>query len=69
MIGIFPNAKSCIRYVNCLLMEIDEDWQTGRRYMRMKYLEEEKPEIEENFMEEIQKVKEVSSVIEKIVAQ
>lgn len=35
VVNIFPNADSCLRYVACLLKEIDEDWQTGRRYMRM----------------------------------
>ena len=33
VINIFPNADSCIRYVSELLQEIDEEWQTGRRYM------------------------------------
>ena len=67
MVGIFPNAKSCIRYVSCLLMEIDEDWQTGRRYIRMDYLEEN--EIEEDFMEGLKKVKEESKLNEELVAQ
>lgn len=67
VVGIFPNAKSCIRYVSCLLMEIDEDWQTGRRYIRMDYLEEN--EIEEDFMEGLKKVKEGSKLNEELVAQ
>jgi transposase-like protein len=67
VLGIFPNAKSCIRYVSCLLMEIDEDWQTGRRYIRMDYLEEN--EIEEEFMEGLKKVKEGSKLNEELVAQ
>lgn len=67
MVGIFPNAKSCIRYVSCLLMEIDEDWQTGRRYIRMDYLEEN--EIEEDFMEGLKKVKEGFKLNEELVAQ
>lgn len=67
VVGIFPNAKSCIRYVSCLLMEIDEDWQIGRRYIRMDYLEEN--EIEEDFMEGLKKVKEGSKLNEELVAQ
>jgi transposase-like protein len=35
VVGIFPNQKSCIRYASLRLMEIDEEWQTGRRYMKM----------------------------------
>jgi transposase-like protein len=35
VIGIFPNRESCLRYACCRLMEIDEEWQTGRKYMKM----------------------------------
>ncbi|MEA1913572.1 MAG: IS256 family transposase [candidate division WOR-3 bacterium] len=69
VIGIFPNAESCIRYVSCLLMEIDEDWQTGRRYMRMDYLDEDESNKDEEFMEEIKKVKERSKLNKELVAQ
>jgi putative transposase len=69
VIGIFPNAKSYIRYVSCLLMEVDEDWQTGRRYMRMDYLEEDESELNEEFMEEIHKLKEKASLNEELMAQ
>lgn len=57
VVKIFPNAESCIRYVGCLLMEIDEDWQTGRRYMRMDYHEENKEPLDEGFLQEIEMVK------------
>lgn len=67
VIGIFPNAKSCIRYLSCLLMEIDEDWQTGRSYMRMDSLEEN--ESEEEFMEELQKTKKEYELNKELVAQ
>ena len=67
VIGIFPNAKSCIRYISCLLMEIDEDWQTGRRYMRMDSIEEN--ESEEEFMEELQRTKNEYELNKELVAQ
>jgi len=67
VIGIFPNAKSCIRYLSCLLMEIDEDWQTGRSYMRMDSLEEN--ESEEEFMEELQRTKKEYKLNKELVAQ
>ena len=35
VVGIFPNKKSCIRYACSLLIKIDEEWQTNRRYMEM----------------------------------
>lgn len=54
VVGIFPNRESCIRYACCLLMEIDEDWQTGRRYMRM---EENDTEETDEFLEKIKEVK------------
>lgn len=33
--GLFPNEPSLLRLVGALLMETDEDWQTGRRYLDM----------------------------------
>lgn len=39
---IFPNKASCIRYAACILMELDEDWQTGRNYMKPEGKNEEK---------------------------
>lgn len=54
VVGIFPNRESCIRYACSILMEVDEDWQTGRRYMRM---EEKESDETEEFMEEIKQTK------------
>ena len=49
-------------------MEIDEDWQTGRRYMRMDSLEED--ESEKEFMEEMQRTKKEEYKLNKeLVAQ
>jgi transposase-like protein len=35
VIRIFPNRESLIRLVGALLMELDEKWSTGRRYLDM----------------------------------
>lgn len=33
--SLFPNEKSCERLVSALLMEIAEEWQTGKVYLTM----------------------------------
>jgi transposase-like protein len=33
VVRIFPNPSSCLRLVSAILMEIDEDWETGRIYL------------------------------------
>ena len=33
IVRIFPNPESCLRLVSALLMEISEEWQTGKRYL------------------------------------
>jgi len=33
VIRIFPNSSSCLRLVSAILMEISEDWETGRIYL------------------------------------
>lgn len=38
VVGIFPNEASCLRLVSALLMEISEEWQTGKRYCVSKVL-------------------------------
>lgn len=60
VVGIFPNRNSCIRYTCCLLMEIDEDWQTGRRYMR---IPEKETDESEEFMEKIKEVKQSEELV------
>jgi transposase-like protein len=32
---LFPNTGSCIRLVSAVVMEISDDWQTGRKYLTM----------------------------------
>jgi putative transposase len=33
VVGIFPNEASCLRLVSAILMEIDEKWQIGKKYL------------------------------------
>lgn len=33
--GLFPNEGSALRLVSAVLMEISEDWESGRRYLTM----------------------------------
>lgn len=33
VVSIFPNETACLRLMSALLMEQDEDWQTGRAYL------------------------------------
>ena len=33
VIRIFPNEVSCLRLVSAILMEVSEDWETGRAYL------------------------------------
>ena len=32
---IFPYEKSCLRLVTAVLMEISEEWQSGKRYLKI----------------------------------
>ena len=33
VVSIFPNEAACLRLVSALLMEISEEWLTGRIYL------------------------------------
>lgn len=33
VVSIFPNEASCLRLVSAILMEVDEEWQTGKVYI------------------------------------
>jgi transposase-like protein len=49
VVGIFPDRDSVIRLVGSLLMEIDDEWQIGRRYFSqasMKALLEPEPQMD-----------------------
>ena len=67
VVGIFPNQESCLRYVCMRLMEIDEEWQTGRRYMRITR-EDQGLEHNDPLLCEIKEVKEGVKAQEELVA-
>ena len=76
VIGIFPNRESCLRYACLRLMEIDEDWQTGIKYMKM--IEDEDSDTDlpvrvrtqtgEDLIKDINKIKQGVSAKEELVA-
>ena len=35
VVRIFPNQDSCLRLVSAILMEISEDWETGKIYLNV----------------------------------
>ena len=57
VVGIFPNKASCLRYSCLRLMEIDEEWQTGRRYINMPEEDHEKG-MDDTLLREIKQIKE-----------
>ena len=44
VVRIFPNRESCLRLVTALCVEQSEEWVTGRRYLDMGDLEEQRHE-------------------------
>jgi len=32
---LFPNEASCLRLLTAIVMEISDDWETGRIYLRL----------------------------------
>ena len=67
VVGIFPNQESCLRYVCMRLMEIDEEWQTGRRYMKITR-EDQISQIDNPLLYEIKQMKEGVKTQEELVA-
>ncbi|MDY6788029.1 MAG: transposase, partial [candidate division WOR-3 bacterium] len=59
-VGIFPNRESCIRYACSVLMEISEDWETGRRYM---IIEEQEDQENDKLLDEIKETKQVKELV------
>ena len=45
VIRIFPNAKSCLRLIRALTVEIHENWIEQHRYLNMELLREHKKEL------------------------
>jgi transposase-like protein len=67
VVGIFPNQESCIRYASLRLMEIDEEWQTGRHYMKIRK-EDQFPHVDDPLLCEIKEMKEGVRAQEELVA-
>jgi putative transposase len=44
VVRIFPNSQACLRLVSALSVEQSEEWVTGRRYLDMRELEEQRRE-------------------------
>ena len=40
VVRIFPNERSALRLIGAVLLEIHEDWMTGRQYLNMEALKE-----------------------------
>jgi transposase-like protein len=34
--GLFPNEASLLRLVSAILMEVSEEWETGKTYLKLK---------------------------------
>jgi putative transposase len=47
VVRIFPNRQACLRLVTALCVEQSEEWETGRRYLDMAELEEQRREQRE----------------------
>ena len=67
VVGIFPNKSSCLRYSCLRLMEIDEEWQTGRRYMKLPQEDDQNTEKDDTLLKEIKKIKEGVSSREELM--
>ena len=35
VVGVFPNEESLLRLVGSILMDVNEEWVTGRKYLTM----------------------------------
>jgi putative transposase len=47
VVRIFPNREACLRLVTALAVEQSEEWLTGRRYLDMRELEEQRCQEEQ----------------------
>ena len=42
VVRIFPNREACLRLVSALAVEVSEEWLTGRRYLDMEELRDQR---------------------------
>ena len=63
--GVLNKALKQRSYACLRLMEIDEDWQTGRKYMKM--IEDEDSDTDEDLMKEITKLKQETNSKKELV--
>ena len=35
VVRVFPNEQSCLRLISAILMEVSEEWEYGKIYLRM----------------------------------
>jgi putative transposase len=47
VVRIFANPQACLRLVTALAVEQSEEWVTGRRYLDMRDLQEQRHEEQE----------------------
>jgi hypothetical protein len=64
-LGYSPTGDPVLRYACLRLMEIDEDWQTGRKYIKM--IEDEDSDTDEDLIKDINKIKQGVSAKEELV--
>ena len=48
VVRIFPNEQACLRLISTLCIEQNEEWLTGKRYLKMDELYERENHILEN---------------------
>jgi len=66
LVYFLTKRDSAIRYACSLLIEIDEEWQTNRRYMRM-LKEDNAADFDEDLMIEITQLKQKSKIKKELV--
>ena len=54
VVGIFPNKESALRLITAVLMEVHEDWITGRQYLNLAgWKEQENRSLKENYRKSV----------------